>query len=75
MTRGQESLTIDMGEPALGAMAAATPAFAARPRQPVIVTVPTDAELALHRAYLEALDRESKGRCVWLALENVAAAA
>jgi hypothetical protein len=29
---------------------------------------PTSAELADHREYLAALDQESRGRCVWLAI-------
>ena len=46
---------------------------AARPPLPVIA--PSDEELAAHRAYLEALNRESKGRCVWvLAAERAAVA-
>ena len=74
MTRGQESLTIDMGEPALAATTAAASAFAGRARVPLVIVVPSDDELALHRAYLEALDRESRGRCVWFAVENAGAA-
>ena len=35
------------------------------PRQPIVIA-PTAEELAAHRDYLAALDRESKGRCVWL---------
>jgi hypothetical protein len=31
------------------------------------VTTPSPDELQAHRAYLEALDRETKGRCMWLA--------
>jgi DNA polymerase-3 subunit epsilon len=72
MTRGQESLTIDIGEPIVASAGAM--ALAPRPRVPLVVVAPTEEELAAHRAYLDALDRESKGRCVWLALENVAAA-
>jgi hypothetical protein len=30
--------------------------------------------MAAHRDYLEALDRDSKGRCVWLTLEREKAA-
>jgi DNA polymerase-3 subunit epsilon len=70
MTRGQESLTIDMGEPVLASGAGAL-AFAGRPRVPLVVVMPSEDELAQHRAYLEALDRESKGRCVWRELERV----
>ena len=64
MTRGQESLTIDMGAaPAVAAVAAGVPAE----RRPLLVLAPTPDELAAHAAYLDALDRESKGRCVWRA--------
>lgn len=68
MTRGQESLTIDIV--VQGAAIAVAPfgsdvRDSARPPLPVIE--PSAAELAEHEAYLAALDRESKGRCVWLA--------
>ena len=64
MTRGQESLTIEIatsgpfedGVYAIGTLA------------PVRVIVPSAEELAAHRAYLEELDRESRGGCLWLAL-------
>jgi hypothetical protein len=40
------------------------------------VIVPTEDEAHAHEVYLEALDRETKGRCVWLrAAVAVAAAA
>jgi DNA polymerase-3 subunit epsilon len=77
MTRGQESLTIDIAVPS--AVVAVAPFGtghgahdSARPELPVID--PSEAELAEHRAYLEALDRESKGRCVWLATLDAARA-
>jgi len=67
MTRGQESLTIDSSVPS--AVVAVAPFGrgvhdAGRPTLAVIA--PSEEELAAHRAYLEALHRESKGRCVWL---------
>jgi hypothetical protein len=37
------------------------------------VPVPSEAELAAHAAYLEALDLESKGHCIWRALGDAAA--
>jgi DNA polymerase-3 subunit epsilon len=49
--------------------------WASRARVPLVVMLPSEDELAEHRAYLEALDRESKGRCVWLALDRAEAAA
>jgi DNA polymerase-3 subunit epsilon len=66
MTRGQDSLTIDIGGHAAGASAAAerTPVAAAL----LVVVLPTAEELALHEAYLAELEREAPGRCVWLAL-------
>jgi DNA polymerase-3 subunit epsilon len=63
MTRGQESLSIDIAAaPAIAALAA--------PGEPIVhpalvVILPTASELAAHADYLDALDRESRGRCVW----------
>ncbi|MCC6196335.1 MAG: DNA polymerase III subunit epsilon [Burkholderiales bacterium] len=65
MTRGQESLTIDMVSPGLSATALAS---LAEGRTAIVVILPTSEELAAHEAYLAALDRESRGRCVWLAV-------
>jgi hypothetical protein len=31
-----------------------------------VVLLPTQDELAAHAAYLDVLDRDSRGRCVWL---------
>jgi len=75
MTRGQESLTIDMHTApargplptqAPGARGAAAPDFAAR------AIVPDGPELAAHRAYLDALAAESRAGCIWLAMESSA---
>jgi DNA polymerase-3 subunit epsilon len=76
MTRGQETLTIDMAPPRAATAgdadgAAANPAGA---RLAVTTIAPTAAELAEHREYLAALDRESRGRCLWLAIDKQAAA-
>lgn len=65
MTRGQESLTIDMGESSGLAQLAVTTLAEGRPA--LVIILPSADELAAHEAYLEALDRESKGRCVWRA--------
>jgi DNA polymerase III subunit epsilon len=64
MTRGQESLTIDMGAAPL--RSAAILPGASTERLALVVLLPTPEELAAHAAYLEALDRDSRGRCVWL---------
>ena len=45
------------------------------PRPAILVVIPTEGELAAHRAYLDALDAASRGRCVWLALERETAKA
>jgi len=69
MTRGQETLTIDMAAPA-GAFAAGVAQGndpgSAGPRPAVRVIAPTPLELAAHEEYLAALDKESRGQCVWL---------
>jgi DNA polymerase-3 subunit epsilon len=68
MTRGQESLTIDIVVPsAVIAVAPFGTGLRDSARPPLVVIEPTPEELAEHEAYLAALDRESKGRCVWLA--------
>jgi DNA polymerase III subunit epsilon len=72
MTRGQESLTIDMGGgPSLNAAAGANRLAAAR--AVLVVVAPTPEEVQAHRAYLEALDRETKGNCLWLTVTALAA--
>ncbi len=69
MTRGQESLTIDIVVPSAVVPVAPFGTLGVNDagRPPLTVIAPSDAELREHFAYLEALDRESKGRCVWLA--------
>jgi DNA polymerase-3 subunit epsilon len=67
MTRGQESLTIDIVASGAesGPRGDADAASGGGSRPPLVVIAPTDAELAAHAEYLGALDLESKGRCVW----------
>ena len=76
MTRGQETLIIDMplvmAMPAGGHLARDSGADGA-PRYAILAIVPAQAELDAHREYLEALARESKAGCLWLALEQPAA--
>ena len=73
MTRGQESLTIDIAQPAI-AIGGPAQDWAGR-RIPLIVILPSEEEAAAHEAYLQSLQRESKGRCIWLTMEHAAAAA
>lgn len=62
MTRGQESLMMTMTDAHSGQ--SGTRADYLRPR-PFLVVVP-DSELTRHRALLDAINRESKGACLWL---------
>ena len=75
MTRGQETLIIDMQMPSVsmpGSFSAHDSATG-MPRYVIHRIIPDAAELAAHRNYLEALARESKAGCLWLALEQEAA--
>ncbi|MEP7205310.1 MAG: DNA polymerase III subunit epsilon [Casimicrobiaceae bacterium] len=69
MTRGQETLTIDMASASPLAALAAGANAASTLRLALSIVAPSEEELAAHRAYLADLERESKGRCVWLKLE------
>jgi hypothetical protein len=72
MTRGQETLTIDMAPPPavmLDPSGAAIDIGAAR--KTVGAVAPSSEELELHRQYLLVLEKESAGRCLWLALEAI----
>jgi DNA polymerase-3 subunit epsilon len=76
MTRGQETLIIDMQMPSVSLAGS----FGARdsgamPRYVIHCIIPDAAELAAHRSYLEALARESKAGCLWLSLEQEAQSA
>ena len=68
MTRGQESLIIDMA-PATGRAGLARAGAGIAPgggvRAPLRRIDPTPEELAAHEDYLAALDKETKGRCLW----------
>jgi len=68
MTRGQDSLTIDMGTTTAHRDAGQGARLPLAGRVPLPVLSPTAAELAAHDAYLEALERDTEGRCVWLHL-------
>lgn len=63
MTRGQNSLTIDLAAPQTGA--AEAQALDAVPLADIIVLQATEAELVEHEALLDRLDKEVKGTCVW----------
>ncbi|MEC4721192.1 DNA polymerase III subunit epsilon [Noviherbaspirillum sp. CPCC 100848] len=65
MTRGQNSLTIDLAvdQPA----ADAEQIVATAPVEEMIVLAADEAELAEHAALLDKLDKEVKGACIWRA--------
>jgi len=78
MTRGQDSLTMELAGAPSGAngvkgalMLAGGEGLAA----PLIVLEPTADELAAHRDYLAALARETRGLCLWAAPEGDASPA
>ncbi len=72
MTRGQETLIIDMAPPAgLAGLARAGGASLAAAARPALRQIdPTPQEAAAHEDYLAALDEETKGRCVWRRLAD-----
>jgi DNA polymerase-3 subunit epsilon len=73
LTRGQETLIMDLAPPQRATTGVAGHAGGVRPAG-LRVIPPTEAELALHQEYLAELERESKGRCVWLAADASEAA-
>lgn len=64
MTRGQENLLMDSEEAAPGQAEHSDGPQRARP--PLIVRRASEAELAEHERVLAAIDKESKGACIWL---------
>ncbi len=66
MTRGQDSLTMDLQVDAAGGPTGAGVAMAE-----ILVLAPTAEELAEHEALLQGLDKEAKGACVWRALAGI----
>ncbi|UTH74849.1 DNA polymerase III subunit epsilon [Chromobacterium sp. IIBBL 290-4] len=71
MTRGQESLAMDIDVEVPGALSGQDIDFE---RKPLKVARANEAELAEHQAYLDTLDKTVKGACIWRALENPAPA-
>jgi DNA polymerase III subunit epsilon len=66
MTRGQESLVMEL-EPAPAAAQAAAGTSAERPR--LMVLAANADEAAAHLELLQGIQAESKGKCIWLAQE------
>jgi DNA polymerase-3 subunit epsilon len=72
MTRGQDSLAIELDRPRLVPAAGAGTMRIERPR--LLVVQPSAEELAEHALLLAEIDAESKGRCVWRRIEPAEAA-
>ena len=72
MTRGQESLVMDLEQaPAAAALIGGVPVV--RARLPVLAA--TEEETAEHANVLRDIQAESKGKCLWLKLEGETAGA
>lgn len=71
MTRGQDSLMIDLEE--APAAHSASPQERAVPRA-LLVLAARDDELAAHCRQIEDIDKASKGKCLWKSLEQSASA-
>lgn len=65
MTRGQESLMMDIAEP----KSAPGEATAVVRSQPLAVLHAGEEELAAHRSYLQGLDKAAGGTCLWSQLQ------
>jgi DNA polymerase-3 subunit epsilon len=76
MTRGQETLIIDIAVPTIsaGTRGAIDGTEPIERRYIVHRIVPDAEELAAHREYLEGIAREARAGCLWLALEAAAVA-
>lgn len=70
MTRGQNSLEIEFDSPVVDYSMGGT-----RQRPPLTVLLASAEELADHHRVLVEIDTESKGKCLWRALERAADAA
>ncbi len=67
MTRGQNSLTIDLENDQEAQQHALS-----IPLAPVLVLAATEQEQQLHEEILDQVDKDSKGKCLWRALEKAA---
>lgn len=72
MTRGQDSLMIELDEPA--SQDIDTPLSSGGPRNLFVLTA-TPEELAAHQQQIDDIDKASKGKCLWKTLETTLEAA
>ncbi|MDR3055567.1 MAG: DNA polymerase III subunit epsilon [Zoogloeaceae bacterium] len=66
MTRGQESLMMDLSPPAPKAHVDRDSSKTDKPRPALLVRRANAAEAALHQQVLEHIQKESGGKCVWV---------
>ena len=66
MTRGQESLIIDLSNDSASQASGAEQSQADKPRRPQRVVLADADELAAHEQLLTIIQKESKGKCQWL---------
>ena len=69
MTRGQESLIMELAKDGAGQMTAVD--ADAAPREALLILRANAEELAQHEQVLAAMQIESKGKCLWLAGETL----
>jgi DNA polymerase-3 subunit epsilon len=74
MTRGQDSLVIDMLDDAATVGGAANGQRVSLAALDLPVLAASDEELAAHHAQLDELDKSVKGTCVWRTSDAVDAA-
>ena len=67
MTRGQESLIIDLTNDDAGDQTALQQARIGQPRRAQRIVRASESELSEHAALLTAIQKESKNNCLWLA--------
>ncbi len=72
MTRGQESLIMDLSKDSAPQTVAAEQARTTAPRKPQCIIRADEDELTEHERVLAAIQKESKGKCLWLAAEPAA---
>lgn len=68
MTRGQNSLTIDLAD---ASSADGGDAASAAPLAEIVILKATDEEAAEHETLLDGIDKEMKGTCLWRAMPAV----
>jgi len=66
MTRGQESLIMDLTTEESSQSAIAAQALRSKSRKAHLIVRASDGELSEHEKLLAAIQKESKGKCLWL---------